>query len=319
MRANSLRILAVLLIVVGIGIAVVGYLQATAPEPVDVNDGAVTERKPTPQRVVVASRTIEAGERIEASAIEVTRRSVDESGEPAGSQLSPEAVLGRRALLEVREGDVITTDLLAVPERITPLAGAVSPGHKALAVEVNEIDAAGGYLVPGDKVDLIWFLDHREGNGPYARTLVREVRVLAFGEAFDREAPGSGGDRREGPGEGAGSARDEDQADRGKEKDEVDRQPRARSVVLELEDDHVAEVLLAARTGQIRLAVHSSGSVEKRREAGAESQSDEDGKSLHALLGATRNEPPARTRPAEPAPERVRVFKGRDSETVEVD
>lgn len=319
MRANSLRILAVLLIVVGIGIAVVGYLQATAPEPVEVNDGAENDRKPTPQRVVVASRTIEAGERIEASAIEVTRRSVEESGESAADALTPEEVVGRRALLEVSEGDVVTTDLLEAPEQVTPLAGAVAPGHKALAIEVNEIEAAGGYLVPGDKVDLIWFLDHREGNGPYARTLVREVRVLAFGEAFDREAPAASGDRQDGPDEGAGSARDEKPADRGQEKDDVDRQPRARSVVLELTDDHIADVLLAARTGQIRLAVHASGSGEERKKAGSESQSDEEGRSLHALLGTTRNEPPPRARPEEPAPERVRVFKGRDTQTVEVD
>ncbi len=316
MRANSLRIVAVLLIVVGIGVALLGYLRATAPEPVDVTEPSREGRDSPIQRVVVASRAIEAGALIEASDIEISKRPGGQSEGAAQLLSSPGDALGRRTRVKIAKGEEFTSDLLARPVQTTPLATAVSPGHRALAIEVNEIEAAGGYLAPGDRVDLVWFLDHRDAGAPFARTLVRKVRVLAFGEVLDREAPP----------EATASAGDEAEADdspdggpfgQGEEQTDFDRQPRARSVVLELGDEQVSRVLLASRTGQIRLAVHSSDTGAGE---GSEGQAEDDRESLDTLVGAARSEPePKPAQPVEPAPETVRVFKGRDSRAVEVE
>ncbi|MCL7743704.1 Flp pilus assembly protein CpaB [Guyparkeria hydrothermalis] len=322
MPSNTLRLLAALLIFAGIGVALVGYLKATAPEPVNVSRSESAATEAQTHRVVVASRDIEANAVIRAADIAVTDRLIRRDGASPQYVSSPAEVLGKRAAAGIAEGQGFTPDLLSAPPAVTPLAAMVSPGHKALAVEVNEVEAAGGYLAPGDKVDLVWFVDRQGAAGPSARVVARGVRVLAVGEIIGPEADGSPAPPRE----TAVFAERTELVDgiremRSAAKSESKRQPRVRSVVLELVDNDVARVLLAARSGKIRLAVHSAASARGESHGGpASADSKASVESLNGLLGVSVAEASRAVERPEPSPpKRVRVFNGSESTTVEVD
>lgn len=65
------------------------------------------------------------------------------------------------------------------------MAVVLHPGMRAIAVPVNSATAAGGFILPGDRVDVLQ--SHQENSsaggdrsGPVARILLRNVRVLAI-------------------------------------------------------------------------------------------------------------------------------------------
>ncbi|MFO7581412.1 Flp pilus assembly protein CpaB [Guyparkeria sp.] len=362
MRAISLRVVAALLILLGVGVGLFGYLQATAPEPVEVREPGEKESEPELERVVVAATELPAGRELSPGDLTVASRYRKDLSGLEGRHSSPSVLFGRKTVAPVPEGEVVTEDLLASAADGTPVGRSVSAGHKALALAIDEVEAAGGYLMPGDVVDLVWFVDHRDMPGPFSRTLVRRVKVLAFGERIEpgpeSVAESSGEDSRDGEDPKQEETRLGDRFARGEQEQEQEegeeRQPRARSVVLEIADDKVSEVVLAARTGRIRLAV--AGSVEPdvepiaslpqeaeatalaKEAAGEESggrnstedaeqrgsddddgDEDPDGRMLADLVDIEdKAEPAPPSAERQPPPPRVRVFSGSEASTVEV-
>ncbi|MGM0516320.1 MAG: Flp pilus assembly protein CpaB [Pseudomonadota bacterium] len=362
MRANSLRLVAALLILIGVGVGLFGYLQATAPEPVQVTGTTDQPSEPELERVVIAAGELPAGRELEAGDLTVASRYRRDLAGLEGRYTRPAELFGRKTVARIPEGEVVTADLLESPADGTPIGRSVSAGHKAIALAVDEVEAAGGFLAPGDMVDLVWFVDHRDTPGPYSRTLVRHVKVLAFGERIEpgpedavsgseeQASEDADGDSEEKPRLGDRFAPADDAEEEGEE-----RQPRARSVVLEIADEQISEVVLAARTGKIRLAV--AGPVEPADEpiasvlaerdgdeatatavsrddskesgeaagdkgsADTESAEDEsDGLLLEDLVDAEEKTESRSQRTAQQAapPPRVRVFSGNEASTVEV-
>ncbi|MFN3512118.1 MAG: Flp pilus assembly protein CpaB [Phenylobacterium sp.] len=67
------------------------------------------------------------------------------------------------------------------------MAVVVQPGMRAMAVPINAETAAGGFILPGDRVDVIQSRQAEEGKGRITETLMRNVRVLAIDQ---QTAPG---------------------------------------------------------------------------------------------------------------------------------
>ncbi|MBF3089350.1 type 4b pilus Flp biogenesis protein RcpC, partial [Pseudomonas aeruginosa] len=191
------------------------------------------ERKP----VLVASRDLPALAVIGKDDLSVERLRTA----PVGSYDRPEALLGKRVWVAVPAGSILSAATL---EPGGPLARTIRPDERAMAIAVDEVVGGGGFVLPGDYVDVMLFVrDERDGEStPLAQLVLPGVRVLTYGE---RIAVGSDGQDRS-----------------NQEKD-----PRPpRTAVLAVPEDGVARLMLASQAGSLRLAIRSKDEELYRRE-----------------------------------------------------
>lgn len=98
----------------------------------------------------------------------------------------------RRAILE---GEPITEAKLFTREGASFLSGMLTPGMRAVAIRVQEVSGVGGFIMPGDHVDVILSLklkiDRKTKDSGVAfaeftsETIVRNVRVMGIDQAFN--------------------------------------------------------------------------------------------------------------------------------------
>jgi pilus assembly protein CpaB len=106
---------------------------------------------------------------------------------PAGAFTSVTAILkdGKRLVLtpiEVNE-PVLAVKLTGPGERAT-LSALVGEGKKAVTLRVNDIEGVGGFVLPGDRVDVILTRQLEKGNAT-ADVVLQNVRVLAIDQMAD--------------------------------------------------------------------------------------------------------------------------------------
>jgi pilus assembly protein CpaB len=63
----------------------------------------------------------------------------------------------------------------------------LKPGHRAMSVPVTVDTAAGGFILPGDRVDIILSRDGGGDKGMVTETVLRNVRVLAIDQTIQAE------------------------------------------------------------------------------------------------------------------------------------
>ncbi|ATQ40938.1 Flp pilus assembly protein CpaB [Caulobacter mirabilis] len=63
----------------------------------------------------------------------------------------------------------------------------VRPGHRAMAIPVSADSAAGGFILPGDRVDLLLSKGGDSGKAAVTRTVLRNIRVLAIDQTAKAE------------------------------------------------------------------------------------------------------------------------------------
>lgn len=109
----------------------------------------------------------------------------------AGAGLPFETATARYALLE---GEPLAQTKLLQSGEGSPLAALLSPGMRALSVPIREETAAGGFIQPGDRVDVMVTRKQAEGGREPARgeALLRAVKVLAIGKALSGKSAGGG-------------------------------------------------------------------------------------------------------------------------------
>ena len=102
----------------------------------------------------------------------------------------PDGSPPRRATQTIRAGEVLTVDAVSEFGANVTIGSTLSPGFRAVAVRVNAETAVGGFVVPGDRVDIVL----TEGRGDSLRTgvILQNIRVLAT----DQNADTTGGAAR---------------------------------------------------------------------------------------------------------------------------
>lgn len=174
---NLTRILAGVLIAVALVLGLFAWTLSRRPAPV-----AVTPATHASFPVVVATRTLTAGKAITLDDLRVQSLPIN----PNGAFTEPAQLAGRVPNAEIgAESPVLESQLSS------GLAERIEPGERALAVRVDEGNAVGNRLRPGNFVDVFFTLKRdggSMGNGgeidrTQARLLMSKVRVLAFGNA----------------------------------------------------------------------------------------------------------------------------------------
>lgn len=135
----------------------------------------------TLRAVVVAAREIPA--RTVLTADLLTTREVPQAYLPDAPLEQMAAAVGQLTLVPLAPRDVLRRAQLSVPERAGQLAAVVPPGRRAVAIPLDPQRGVGGWLQPGDVVDLYANFDFGAQEAVQGTTvlLLQRVAILSVG------------------------------------------------------------------------------------------------------------------------------------------
>ncbi|MGB3712556.1 MAG: Flp pilus assembly protein CpaB [Erythrobacter sp.] len=146
--------------------------------------------EPTGPKVLVANRALPAGTIITADAMgyqswpeELVKDAYFIDGEADMAQL-----LGTVVRYPITAGEPVTQGSLVSPGDRGFLAAALGPGMRAVTVPVSAQTGVGGFVFPGDRVDMV-LTQTIEGEGlplKAAETVLRNLRVLATDQTTEQ-------------------------------------------------------------------------------------------------------------------------------------
>lgn len=136
--------------------------------------------------VVAAARDVPMGKRIEAADIKLVGAIPD--GTPNDAYRDTATVIGQVSRSPFVAGELLIARRLSKYAGGSALAAVVAPDMRAVTVRVDDVIGVGGFILPENRVDVIAAFN--DGPSPQARTIVRDVRVLAVDQRSD---PGSDG------------------------------------------------------------------------------------------------------------------------------
>lgn len=151
-----------------------------------------------------------------------------------GSMQDVSAWVGRTLMTDLPAGSALNEAHFSPGGQVARL---LRPGERAVAIPVNDVVGGGGFLQPGDMVDIILFLGGDEKSRPSTQIVMKTVRVLSFGANLIDVSPDvTAEDDKEAAKAGA-RVRD------------------AKSAVLAVAEADVSRLMLANSLGELRLAI----------------------------------------------------------------
>lgn len=227
MSPSMLRWAAVGLVVLALVMAFIGWSLSRTAMTASVE--SVSGPEPTPEPlghpVLVAARDLAAGER--PADREDALRLAYFPKPPASTFSALDQLPDTRLARPLEEGDVLRESGFVGG---SALAEVVPPGFRAVGVGIDAVIGGGGFVAPGDRVDVLYFAEAQGEGGErhrLARRLFADVSVLGVGERL------------------VGVEGDDDTGGE-------------RTAVLAMPETETARLLLAETTGRLRLAVVGS-------------------------------------------------------------
>ncbi len=150
---------------------------------------------------------------------------------PKGAFASVKDILDgtkRAALMAMEENEPVLKSKITGPGQRASLAALIDPGMKALTVRVNDVNGVAGFVLPGERVDILLTrsLDNEES---WADVLLQNVKVLAADQSADERS----------------------------EKPSV-----VKAVTLEVSTAQAQKLTLAATIGSLSLALRAAGTTD---------------------------------------------------------
>lgn len=129
------------------------------------------------ENVVVAALDISFGQMIEPQQVKLVAMPKD--AVPADAFHSVESVTGRIATMTLLSGDVLREARLAEHMGGSTLASLIAPNKRAISLRVDDVVGVGGFLLPGNRVDVL--VSRKPSGSTYAQseTILYDLRVLA--------------------------------------------------------------------------------------------------------------------------------------------
>ena len=303
MQARTLKIIAALLIISAVFMGVIGYKisqeDSTKTRPsTNVTPATEASNFTYAQKLLIVNRGFNKGEVITAEDVQLVPYPL--LIEDSFSKV--EDIINKRLESKIPLGAVVRQSHF---ENQSKLSQYINPGYRALAIKVNETSSAGGFLQPGDRVDVIFTTraSKETYNKSMSRRLLQNIRLLAFGTDVERD------DKAVVVDDGKKSSKSKEDKSSGKG---------SRSAVLEIALDDIAVLTLAEESGELRLVAlgdtdmleaNADVSTVDPRIATAKHISDADKTAF--IRDVTGLKPP-------PAPKSVYVYSGDSVETIKV-
>lgn len=171
MNSTLMRMIAVVLAVGAIVTAWLGYHMSTQPTPPQLPTVQVTY----PQ--LVAMRDLPAGQIL--SITDVRVENLPQRNPSALTSADP--ALGKLTLVQIAKGSPVLASYFPT---VSPVAQSLQPHERAVAIKVNEVIGVGGFVKPGDHVDVLLYLraEKETSDTSSAQVVLNNVRVLAYGD-----------------------------------------------------------------------------------------------------------------------------------------
>jgi pilus assembly protein CpaB len=140
------------------------------------------------QTIVVAKQPLRFGTELSASMLQEVAWPAN--AVPAGAFAKVDDVLskGRRVVLAAIEPNepVLALKITGPGQRAT-LSALVRPGMKAVTIRVNDVEGVGGFVLPGDHVDVVLTRQIDKGQAS-SEVVLQNARVLAVDQTADERA-----------------------------------------------------------------------------------------------------------------------------------
>ena len=242
MNSRVMILLAVLLI---LGASIAGYLgykttNEAKEAAVQAEQKAIAAQKvaeigvPGKIAVVVVKQNIPAYKVLTAEDLAIDYLKIA----PPRTYRTIEEVIGQPVQVELVAGDILELGDLQPGSEVARL---LKPGERAVAIPVDEIIGGGGFVQPGDTVDLLLFLRGENGAKDSAQVVMQSLRVLGFGADIINPD--------------GGIETPEQKAGRKSER------ARARSAVLAIAEKDVTRIMLASSLGTLRMATRPAAEL----------------------------------------------------------
>lgn len=143
--------------------------------------------KDSMEQVVVASVKIPYGLVIDETHVKL--RQVPKGNSPSGAFTEMESVVGTISRTEIYPGEVIIKDRVVANGGGSTLAAMISPNKRAITVRVNDVVGVAGFLLPGNRVDII--STKKKNDKVVSDTILRNIKVLAVDQtaSTDKNEP----------------------------------------------------------------------------------------------------------------------------------
>jgi pilus assembly protein CpaB len=140
------------------------------------------------QTVVVAKQPLRFGTELTAAMLQEVPWPSDTLPNGAFAKIHDIMAGGRRVVLAAIEANepVLALKITGPGQRAT-LSALVKPGMKAVTIRVNDVEGVGGFVLPGDHVDVVLTRQIDKGSAT-TQVVLQNTRVLAVDQTADERA-----------------------------------------------------------------------------------------------------------------------------------
>jgi len=244
------------------------------------------EEYKNPVQVIVARRPVPEGRVLTTE--DLGTMAIPEKFRPAPATANGDEVLNMQAKVPFAPGEPILRNKIQKPTEkksdapvVETLAEVTPQGKRAVTIEMDTLTGVGGFIAPGDNIDILWTFANPDSGENSTLTIFQEVLVLAVNDRFIGEAaPPEGSSRHSG----------------------------RYTLTLSLAPEEASMLLYARQNGQVQLSLRSKDGTGERMATFVATKQNV----LKAVLGDRYViETPERKR-------QVEVYKGLDRNTVPV-
>jgi pilus assembly protein CpaB len=136
--------------------------------------------------VVAAAIEIPFGVKIEESQIKVIAWPGN-SAPPQGAFTSKEQVVNKVAMNKFYPDEIITEKRISEYLGGSTLSALIAKEYRAISVRVDDVVGVAGFILPGNKIDILATIKDRMTNKAATRTLLQNIKVLAVDQEASQE------------------------------------------------------------------------------------------------------------------------------------
>jgi pilus assembly protein CpaB len=148
-----------------------------------VSAQVVGEKEFEGTRVVAAAMDIPYGTKVESRHLRYVE--IPDDMAPSGFFTSTEDVEGTVATIGIARGEILIANRFAAHESGSTLAALVGENMRALTVRVNDVIGVAGFLLPGNRVDVL--ASRKNNQRATTETILRDIKVLAVDQTASTE------------------------------------------------------------------------------------------------------------------------------------
>jgi pilus assembly protein CpaB len=214
------------------------------------------------QSLVVAGRALRFGNELSPSVLREMPWPVDAMPQGAFRSINEMLSQGKRVVLTAIEANepVLSSKITGQGQRAT-LSAMIGDGRKAMTIRVNDVDGVAGFVLPGDRVDVMLSRQIDKGNATND-VVLKNVKVLAIDQLADER---------------------------------TDKPSVAKAVTLEVDITGAQKLALASQIGTLALTLRKAGDSEPTAsrlitttDLGAAKSDDQDDHGKFATISITR-------------------------------